>query len=539
MRNIQEFSAYCQGDNWTPAVQQAIREKVDGIFFPEGEYHFCRSGAEVRYCFVTNNDEGLKNLIFNVEERDSFVICGQNARFIFHDRVVPFRFEKVKNLQLMGFSMDFAVSPVIEAVVADRGEDWVSLRFPEDRPYWIIDGKICFINDEYKFINKTFGYTVFDVEKGEMAAGRNGGTFSYRAEEIEPQLVKLGLLYGDVKAGETVVFKPEPRLAPGIILDACRGVQLTDINIYCASGMGVIAQNSFDIDLLRVNVGLRPGSKRLISVSDDATHFANCGGRITIKHCRFERQWDDAVNIHGVYRNLFYNRVGEQVDWYLKTEQFQQLGVDFAEDGEHLLISGKIYTIKKIYNGKQNSVLITNEPLDTATQYRASVLNCDRQPDVEIRNCVFTGNKPRGVLISTGGHVVVEENYFHTPGAAIFIPGDAEFWYEAGPVRDVLIRDNEFDNCFYQGFCTSTSAVICTHPRVPDHIPGTFYHRNIRIVDNRFRDNHGRLINALLTDELLISGNSWKKDDTYSAQAPGEHIILNDCGKVITENNDF
>lgn len=539
MRSILDFSQYRKDDNWTPAVQQAIREKVDGLFFPAGEYHFCRSGAEVRYCFVTNNDEGLKNLIFNVEEQEDFTIRGENAHFIFHDRVVPFRFEKVKNLKLEGFTMDFAVSPVIEAVVADRGEDWVSLRFPDDRPYWIIDGKICFINDEYKFILKTFGYTVFDVEKGEMAAGRSIGVFSYRAEEIAPQLVKLELLYGDVKAGETVVFKPEPRLAPGIVLDACRGVQLTDIDIYCASGMGVIAQNSFDIDLLRVNVGLRPGSKRLISVSDDATHFANCGGRITIKNCRFERQWDDAVNIHGVYRNLFYNKVGEQIDWYLKTEHNQQLGVDFAEDGEHLLISGKIFTIKKIYNGKQNSVIITEEPLDPASQRGASVLNCDRQPDVEIRNCVFTNNKPRGVLISTGGHVVVEDNFFHTPGAAVYIPGDAEFWYEAGPVKDVLIRKNIFDNCFYQGHCSSTNAVISTHPRVPDHIPGTYYHRNIRIVDNRFRDNHGRLVNALLTDDLVISGNTWEFDDTYNAQPSGEHIILTDCGKVTIENNNF
>ena len=65
MRSILDFSQYRKDDNWTPAVQQAIREKVDGLFFPAGEYHFCRSGAEVRYCFVTNNDEGLKNLIFN------------------------------------------------------------------------------------------------------------------------------------------------------------------------------------------------------------------------------------------------------------------------------------------------------------------------------------------------------------------------------------------------------------------------------------------------------------------------------------------
>ena len=53
MRNIQEFSAYCQGDNWTPAVQQAIREKVDGIFSCYDE----KVTVEKRYSLPENATE--------------------------------------------------------------------------------------------------------------------------------------------------------------------------------------------------------------------------------------------------------------------------------------------------------------------------------------------------------------------------------------------------------------------------------------------------------------------------------------------------
>ena len=44
---------------------------------------------------------------------------------------------------------------------------------------------------------------------------------------------------------------------------------------------------------------------------------------------------------------------------------------------------------------------------------------------------------------------MVEDNHFHNPGAAILIAGDANYWFEAGAVRDVTIRNNHFDNCNY------------------------------------------------------------------------------------------
>lgn len=532
MKSITDFSDFKAGDNWTPAVAEALRQEKEGLFFPNGVYHFYPEGAETRYAYITNNDEGLKKLIFPVQNRAGFSIQGDHADFIFHGRVVPFFFSRVRDLQLSGFSVDFAVPSIVEADVTDCDGNFITLRFPANRPYWILDGRICFINDEYRFMKSSFPWEVFDQERGELAAGRKSGSVDIEAEELAPGLVRLPVHYSTAAPGDHLVMKPEPRLSPGIVLDACRNVQIRDVTLYSASGMGIVAQNSFDLQLKQVCTGVRPGSGRCLSVSDDAVHFANCGGYIHMEDCRFENQWDDAVNIHGVYRS--YIPRNKDVH-FLRAGHYQQFGIPFAEKGEHLLIEGQSYTVSFLEDGKQYAWFDTAEALPENIPFAAPVLNLDRQPDVIIRNCIFRGNKPRGVLCSSGGHVVIENNYFHTPWAAVFIAGDSDYWFEAGPVNDVTIRNNIFDNCFYQGCPGSTRSVIDIHPALEKM--DSFYHRHIHILNNRFNDNHGRMLCADWTDDLQFTGNSWRADHTYSSQSAGEAVVLSHCGKTVLKDN--
>ncbi len=525
MRNITDFAGLKTGDNWTPAVVNAIASGVDGLHFPAGVYHFYPEGAEVRYCFFTNNEEGMKRLIFHVENREQFTLTGKNAEFIFHGRVVPFRFCNVNNLTFSGVTMDFDRHPVVNGEVVECDEKSVTLKFPENRPYWIIGGRICFIDDEFKFMHTHMPWQVYDTVRMEMAEGRSSGRLGLEAEELRPGIVRIKSLTGLPRKGDTLVFKPEARLTPGIVLDSCRNVSLQELSIYCAGGMGIVAQNSFDIALENIIIDVRPDSDRLISVSDDGAHFANCGGKITIRNCRFEHQWDDAVNIHGVYRTYhkFYTHL-------LRADHYQQMGIPFAEAGERLQIGEAVYTIDRIdRQTKQVDTFTTVEPFPDDLPAGTPVLNYDRQPEVEIRNCVFRSNKPRGVLVTSGGKVVIRNNEFHTAGGAIFISGDSTFWFESGPVRDVLITENLFDNCLYQGYCNSTRAVVELNPFTSDVHEVKYYHRNVRIKNNVFLDNHGLMLRAKDTDELEFADNRWEFNNTYSAQKPGEHCILENC----------
>ena len=102
------------------------------------------------------------------------------------------------------------------------------------------------------------------------------------------------------------------------------------------------------------------------------------------------------------------------------------------------------------------------------------------------------------MLVNTRGKVLIEENYFHTPGAAVLIGADANSWYESGAVRDVLVRRNTIDNCWYmRPTCTAAPIDIC--PVVPPAGRGTPFERNIRIEENTFR----------AFDPLVVRAGAW------------------------------
>ena len=105
--------------------------------------------------------------------------------------------------------------------------------------------------------------------------------------------------------------------------------------------------------------------------------------------------------------------------------------------------------------------------------------------EVLIKNCIFRGNRARGILLGSRGRMVIEDNVFHVPGAAILFEGDASHWFEQSGVRDVVIRGNTFDNCNYGVW---GKACIDVKSGIADEFkPTTRYNRNITIEDNLFR----------------------------------------------------
>ena len=65
----------------------------------------------------------------------------------------------------------------------------------------------------------------------------------------------------------------------------------------------------------------------------------------------------------------------------------------------------------------------------------------------------------------------------------------------------------------------------------------SFYHRHIHILNNRFNDNHGRMLSADWTDDLLFSGHHWSEDHSYDSQMPGKAVVLTHCGQTILKDN--
>jgi len=98
------------------------------------------------------------------------------------------------------------------------------------------------------------------------------------------------------------------------------------------------------------------------------------------------------------------------------------------------------------------------------------------------------------------------------PGAAIKISGDIRSWHESGPVEDVEITENVFDNCNY---CHWGAALVDIDPEVkPGHRHAPF-HRNVRIVGNEIHRFHRPLLLARCVDGLRFTDNEIHASTAY------------------------
>jgi hypothetical protein len=304
--------------------------------------------------------------------------------------------------------------------------------------------------------------------------------------------------------------------------------------------MAFLARNSEEFHLDGFKVTPSPCFRRLVSASDDAVHLADCRGRITIENGLLENQWDDAINIHGIYRAFRRRDVGMPF-LFLAARHYQQFGLEAARAGETLEFIDTD-TLQALGNAVVKNIRRLTEQISSveftgATPAGVKDGNAARNlsavpEEVVIRSCTMRWSKPRGILVSGVKKAVIENNYFHTAGAVICVAGDANFWFESGPVERLLIRNNVFDHC---NFMTAAArrALIVIEPEIPRLLPDFRYHGEIAIRDNQFLLFALPAVYAVSTAAVEFSGNEIVPDDpALSAKGTDELLTTVNCGEA-------
>jgi hypothetical protein len=150
-----------------------------------------------------------------------------------------------------------------------------------------------------------------------------------------------------------------------------------------------------------------------------------------------------------------------------------------------------------------------------------AIENISACPDFE-----FTGNTinrivTRGILVTTRGKVLIENNKFLNTGASgILISDDASDWYESGMVQDVTISGNAFINC-------EENAILIKPENRKYAGP---VHRNITIKNNLFILNNIHAVNVSSSDNILL------QDNVYRGKAPGNQLVISrNCSNLVRD----
>lgn len=525
------------------ALEKCKEVKANKLIIPEGTYRATPNYASEKYVFVSNNDAGLKAFLFDLSGVENLEIEGNNSEFILEGFICPFLLDHSKNITIKDLKIDYKRPFHSEGKIVGSGKDYIDLMFSEQFPYEVKDGLLRFKDQkgtiypygsllEFNPVRKETEFKVFDKWLWKSPL---------KAAQLDNGVVRL-LEEGVVGTNDNVlVFGASNRLIPAFTISDSENILLSNIDIYHCGGMGVIAQRVGNIELNKVSVSPRPNGGRIVSATADATHFVNCWGYLKMIDCLFENQKDDATNIHGIYAVI--DQIISPTEIIVRLKHRQQYGFDFIkkgmtlefEDSRSLISMGtrKVADVKRL--NKETTYVSFTEAIPAEAKLKDPVANIDHFPEVLIEGCTIQNNRARGLLIGSRGKVVINNNYFHTPGSAILFEGDGYYWYEQSGVRDVTITNNVFDNC---NFGNDTWGIGCigVGTRVDKDRETSRYHRNIKVQNNLFKIFDPCIAYLYCVDGFTFKDNTIEESDKYKyIRDETRRFAIENCSNVAIE----
>ncbi len=520
--------------------------------------------APEKILFMSNNDCGLTRSPFMLRGIKDAVIDGQGAQvlvrgtpaagrgepFLSHSMMVPFVLEDCENVTLRNFSVDWKTPFAAQGLITAVQEGQIDIEMQAEMNWWVWNGRLYFDLEGIVMPLQR----VFAVETATGASVRGmhdncstGWECNWMATKLDDQHVRFnGPVTHMPQPGQTLLlwlagYSVGGRRSSAIFANRCRNLTFENITLYHAWGMGVIAQWSRDITIRRMTITARPGSGRLFSLTADGVHFASCAGQVLIEDSRFENQFDDAINSHGLYCRITQRLNDTTVRGH--RIQVQQTGQEVTRPGDtvEFVRSPSLTTlgtgiVKAVRDLNTETVDIEfTEKLPDFIGPGVLFEDLDWQPDLTVRRCVMRHSRPRGILPSTRGKVVIEQCYFETPGPAILVPV-CPVLGESGRVHDMVIRDNQFVDCshakdFGRWGDTPMAPITITREVDPAAPPTESFHRNVRIENNTFDRPNGPSVSGYSVDGLLFRGNK------IIGGPEGSPVVTQDCQHVTIIND--
>ncbi|MBI9070234.1 MAG: hypothetical protein JEY94_01465 [Melioribacteraceae bacterium] len=541
------------------ALDDARQKNASKLIIPKGIYFFSNEKALEKYISISNNDNGLKRMVFSITGFNNFEIDANGSEFIFDGLLIPFVIEQSENITIKGLSIDWK-SPLYgqaEVIANNKSKKTFDVKIDDEFKYEIHKGTLYFKTARgYHDTGKNLFFypgkegTVYNVDSYKLDPWGKWHSDSYEAKELKKGLVRITNRINSnlPEPGWIWVSKGtdelSDRTSPAIRIYKSFGIDLLNVTIYHSGAMGVIGEKSGDVTIENMKVIASPNTSRAVSTTADATHFVNCKGTIRVKNSYFANMLDDAINVHGIY-----TKIVDIIDEHtigVKQIHVEQHGFDFAEAGDTIVVADNktllpvdTLVVKKYkwYNEEYQKITVS-QPINKNVKVNFGVENASWSAGLEFVSSTVEKNRARGILFSTRGKVFVDGNTFSNMMAGISISGDNNYWFESGPSESVTISNNKFINCTTGGKGNSVIMIapIITHPQLSDG----YYLREINIMNNLFEAYDKQILFALSVERLNFMNNTIIHSNKFTALYPAKSTFeINSCRNINIENNNL
>lgn len=498
-KNIAEALLYCKEHNESELV------------FPKDTYHIAKNYASEKWLSVSNHGKGLKRIAFLLEGFKNFTIDFSGSDIILDDIMIFAALTDCENVHIKNFTLRSEKPLTACGVVTDVNGCDFAFKLTGGSPVHAVNGKLI-SGEEGDYTDKLLWINEWNKSDGRLTENYSDiGLGNYDITETGENefYAKAKTERGEVpEKGNFISLQHLDRCVCGIFVDGSVNTKITDYTIYNGIGMGVIAQNSenLSIDGMKVKIG----KNSCFSLNADATHFVHCKGLVHIKNSFFEGQLDDALNVHGIYL-----RVAEKNEesLILRFMHHQATGIDCIKKGfvmetcdKDSLIPKKRYKVKDVkwLNTEYAEVFFEDDISDV--EVGDDMTEVSYVCDVLFENNTVKNNRARGMLLAAAGKIVVKNNVFDLPGAAVKFESDGAYWFESEGTKDVLITENRFVNCLYAKGAWGSSGIIDVMRRSKTE-EGKYFHKKIEISDNVFENCKKPLASINNTEHFIFKNN--------------------------------
>ncbi|MBO5269564.1 MAG: right-handed parallel beta-helix repeat-containing protein [Clostridia bacterium] len=494
------------------------------ISIPYGIYHVYQPEAAAPVlCVANHGHNGYKSAALAIEDMEDLTVNGNGSTFILHGQMDFAVVNRSKNITIRDLTVTCADTCNFEGRVTAIENDTVTITLSEHPALYLHGNLLCEkINHNLEPLGRTLDYV---TETKELRRGSGDENFGVPFQKLKKSLDGDVLTLYEVpvlpELGDTIVFTMSLRCNQAFLFSRSENILCENVTVHTCWGIAFIAQKCTDVTIRSSTV--TPEKGRCFSAGQDATHFVNCRGTVTIENSRFENQLDDAVNLHGIY-TLIEKVASKQI--LVRYGHFQTRGIDIYTPGDRIQILEResqqplaFARILEVEVLSPDVTVLTLDDIEGDIKEGMIVENLSDEANAVIRGNVIRNNRARGMLIAAKGHIEITDNHFHSGGAAIQFESDPMKWFECGGVKDVLIENNDFDDCRHGKW---SRAVIDINKRRKT-VEGFYYHDRITVRNNRFTQTNVPCVCADNVACLRFEDNVFVCDEPLKAA----HAVVN------------
>ena len=464
------------------------------------------------------------------------------AELVFHGRIVPFILDGCENVTIRNCMIDYDRPFYTETHILDVSEDRLALGLKDGFPCRVEGGNLVAVSTywENRLNHGDLLMQPYDPATGVPASSMmlaliGDEIFPYPDPPLPVHHLRVvghgdktvtlsGKFPPNWRPGTDLAFTHEIRDKNTFTAVGCTGITLENVRIFHGAAMGFVGMHSRDLIFRRFDMYRDEAHPNYVTNNADAIHTFGCSGKICIEDCRMDSMLDDSLNVHGNFtvtervggKNIIARSPGKGMTNRMKN---YLPGTKIAVYNGQTTEQKRTLTVAHCEpDSKDERLFVLTTEEDAADVCTGDLIeNLSGNADVTVRNCTF--GRFRGTMrIQTRGTVLIENCSFANPNDNVLFSGDSVYWYESGPVRNVML-----ENCRFGGAINACPQVMVTKKE-------PYYHSGIQMESCRFATDI--IFKGIQTDRMRFVGNTCDSGKIPTVKLCGCGICEADCTVV-------